>query len=283
MNQTSPTPASASPNPTSSVTPGWWTSFLTAVQFLTRVPVTGAMSGTAEFYFAALRRGVVFFPLVGGLVGLTTASVACGLSLVTSSMVAAMVALAFEATLTGAFHEDAFADTWDALGGGWNRDQVLEIMKDSRLGTYGTIALVLGVGVRAVSIATIIDVHGIWIAAAAITAAATLARGFIVAMMATTQPIDHPGSQAKDVSGTQTVTVVIVSLVLSGWLWCPWLLWQPLHACVGVVAAVLVTVWFRRKIMRRVGGTTGDLLGCTAYLVQLTLLIAATVSTEMSS
>lgn len=251
--------------------------FATAVQFLTRVPVSGAMGGSAEYYFAALRRSVVYFPLVGGLVGLSTAAVFwLALSIGCSPAVAALIALAAEATLTGAFHEDAFADTWDALGGGWTREQVLTIMKDSRLGTYGTIALVIGVGLRAMTTGDSAAVG--WAASMAlIVAAATMGRLAILVMMATTDPVDSPDSQSKDVSGTQTGRVVWTGGLFSLPLWLPWCLIDPLRAGGSIVAAAVTTYWFRRKVLRRVGGTTGDLLGCTAFLVQLIVLIGGTI------
>lgn len=249
--------------------------FATAVQFLTRIPVKGTMGGTAEFYNTALRRSVVFFPLVGGLVGVFTAAIfVIAMKVGLSPLVAALLALGLEATLTGAFHEDAFADTWDALGGGWTREQVLEIMKDSRLGTYGTIALVIGVGLRAATMATMGEHDGLH-AAAAIIAAAAVGRIAILIMMAIATPIDDRASQAKDVSGTQTMQTVLWGALISLPLWLTWLVLDFKLAACGLIVSAVVLIWFRRKCLIRVGGTTGDLLGCSAFMIQLTILLVS--------
>jgi adenosylcobinamide-GDP ribazoletransferase len=255
--------------------PTHWECFTTAIQFLTRVPVTGTMGKSAEYYYAALRKSVIYFPVVGGLVGLYTAIVlVLCMSIGVPPLVAALVALALEAALTGAFHEDAFADTWDALGGGWTREQVLEILKDSRLGTYGTLALVTGVGCRASSMAAVASM-GTWSAIFAVMAAAAIGRIAIVIMMATTEPIGDRASQAKDVSGTQTIKHVMIATVLSTLFWLPWFITSFLIASLSLLVSCVVFVWFRHKILQRVGGTTGDFLGCTAFLIQLVFLIGA--------
>ncbi|QEG38204.1 Cobalamin synthase [Roseimaritima ulvae] len=248
---------------------------MAAVQFLTRLPVPSSSETSAAAYAATLRRSVVLFPLVGGLVGLATAGVFVVASLIgLPPLVAAIVALGCEALWTGAFHEDAFADTCDALGGGWTRAQVLKIMKDSRLGTYGTVALVVGVGGRAAAMASLVTDGIVW-PLLAITAAAAWGRIAIVAMMVFTAPIENRDSHAKDISGMQTGATLLIAALLSLPLWIGWLLFAPLLAIVSLAAATLVLVWFRHKILKRVGGTTGDLLGCSAFLVQLVILIGA--------
>lgn len=261
--------------PDRGVPPTWWRCFLAAVQFLTRLPIPATTDQSLASYAATLRRSVVLFPLVGGLIGGLTAVVfIVALLIGLSPLVAALVALGCEAMLTGAFHEDAFADTWDALGGGWTREQVLQIMKDSRLGTYGTVALVLGVGARAAAMASLVGGSVAW-PLVAITAAAVWGRMAIVAMMASTPPIENRDSQANDISATQTWMTLISAGLLSLPLWIGWLVAAPLVAMASLTTAILALVWFRHKIMKRVGGTTGDLLGCSAFLVQLVIIIGA--------
>jgi adenosylcobinamide-GDP ribazoletransferase len=235
------------------------------------------MSGTMEFYTAALKRAVVYFPLVGGLIGLATSVVLVATGHFFPAIIATIIALAFEASLTGAFHEDAFADTWDALGGGWTRAQVLEIMKDSRLGTYGTLSLILGVGARILATATLLE-EDATIAIFVVVAASTVARWSIIMLMVTTPPIESRESQAKDVSGMQTFHTLWRSALWSLPLWIGWIIIQPAIAGLGLLAMLGMLVWYRRKILRRVQGTTGDLLGCGAYLSQLVILISATAS-----
>jgi adenosylcobinamide-GDP ribazoletransferase len=246
-------------------------SFATAVRFLTRIAVPFGLNASTEHYHAALRASVVFFPLVGGLIGLLTSSVVLVAWSWFSPPVCALLAIGIEALVTGAFHEDAFADTCDGLGGGWTREQVLEIMRDSRLGTYGTIGLVIGVGLRVAAIASLLSISLSW-TVMSIVAAATLGRVAILAMMLTTSPITLRDSQARDVSGTQNWRTMLTALIITIPMWAVWVYHSPGVALSSMVAAMLVLVWFRRKVLSRVGGTTGDLLGCSAFITQLVIL-----------
>ncbi len=254
-----------------------WSCFVTALQFLTRIPVALPPAQPAEYYASAFRNSLVYFPVVGGLVGLFTsliflASMVLGLSPLT----AAFIAVGCEAFLTGAFHEDAFADTWDALGGGWTREQILEIMKDSRLGTYGTMALVTGVGIRATAMAAIGERDYAW-ALASIVAAATIARISILAFMATTAPLANRISKSNELSEKQPLKNVWVGALLSSPFWVVWFFWGPRSAAISLVVLVVVLLLYRATILRRIGGTTGDLLGCSAFGTQLIIIVVASV------
>jgi adenosylcobinamide-GDP ribazoletransferase len=111
-------------------------SFVAAVRFLTRIPVPGP-----ETPVAALAPAVGWFPVVGGLVGLATAGFYAAALRLWAPNVAAVIAIAFGLLLTGGFHEDGFTDAVDGLGGGFTKDRVLEIMKDSRIGAFGAMGL----------------------------------------------------------------------------------------------------------------------------------------------
>lgn len=230
---------------------------------------------TAEQYAAALRSGVIYFPLVGGCIGAVAAAVFLSSSFGLSLWIAALLALGCEALLTGAFHEDAFADTCDAFGGGWTRERVLEIMKDSRLGTYGTLGLVIGVGTRAASFIALLQTHTWMWACCSIIAAASLGRLAIVAIMVTTSPINDRSSQARDVSGMQTWRTFLIASMISAPMWIVWLWLGNLQSVIVLGLTVGILYSFRRYILYRVGGTTGDLLGCTAYITQLAILIGS--------
>lgn len=272
----SPMASSAAPeNIATSFAPTQFDCLGTAVQFLTRVSMVGMTQMTTEQYAVALRGGVQYFPLVGGCIGAWAAFVFWGSSFGLSLWIAALLALGSEALLTGAFHEDAFADTFDALGGGWTREGILEIMKDSRLGTYGTLALVIGVGIRAACFVALIQGHNWMWACTSIIAAASLGRLAIVAIMVTTSPINDRRSQARDVSGMQTARTFLTASIISVPTWIFWLWLGSLQAFLTLALTVLILYAYRRYILWRVGGTTGDLLGCTAYIAQLAILIGS--------
>lgn len=263
-------------NQTESLSPTHWRCFTAALQFLTRIPVPDATGQSSEYHATALTRGVVFFPIVGGLVGIITA-VILSVALVAglSPTVATVLAVGLEYMFTGAFHEDAFADTWDALGGGWTREQVLEIMKDSRLGTYGTLSLVVGVGLRITATSSLSPFGWPWVIAT-IVAASTLGRLAIVGMMVTTQPVADRESRARDISASQTWKTFLIATLLSSPCFAIWLWINPLAAGTAIGISVVVLWWFRRCILRRVGGTTGDLLGSSSFLIQLIVLVTST-------
>lgn len=122
----------------------------TAFQFLTRVPL--AWRGYEP---DALSRAAVWFPLVGLVIGAAAFGLFVLLSAHLPALIAALATVLFTVFVTGALHEDGLADAADAFGGGWNREQVLEIMKDSRIGSYGTLAVVFSVTSRAALIAAL--------------------------------------------------------------------------------------------------------------------------------
>ena len=106
-----------------------WFDFLSALGFLTRIPVPHSDR--------SLAKAVKFFPLVGLAVGAASAGVYLMLDPHFPRLVTAALVLLFMVCLTGGLHEDGLADTADAFGGGWHREQVLTILRDSRIGSYG--------------------------------------------------------------------------------------------------------------------------------------------------
>ena len=116
-----------------------WTLFLTALMFFTRVPVPK----TLPYSEAYLNQSSRYFPLVGTVVGLAAGGVFWLCSLVLPLPVAVLLSMASSILLTGGFHEDGLADACDGFGGGWTKDRILEIMKDSRVGAFGAMGLVM--------------------------------------------------------------------------------------------------------------------------------------------
>lgn len=121
--------------------------FLLAIQFFTRIPVTGALANWVGYSPAMLRSSAAYFPavglVVGGLVTALTAALMYGLPTAYAPLVAAALGTAAGVWITGAFHEDGLADVADGLGGSYDRERALVIMKDSRVGAFGAVAMVL--------------------------------------------------------------------------------------------------------------------------------------------
>jgi adenosylcobinamide-GDP ribazoletransferase len=250
----------------------------TAIQFLTRCPVPSWVGHDPSW----LNQCVRWFPLVGLLIGMVGAAVLAAASLLWSPWVAAALAVASTVWLTGAFHEDGLADTMDALGGAVSRERALEIMKDSRIGTYGAVALVLSLVLRVLLLAGLLASSGVWPAALALVGVHTLARAAPVAVMASLPyagDMDHAKAKplATGVGASSAVWAVVLGLLLAGGLafsdgrvpaW-----------GMAVTAAALTAAVARRWIRHRIHGYTGDTLGAIEQFCEWTAWLALAAGT----
>ncbi|HPU52006.1 MAG TPA: adenosylcobinamide-GDP ribazoletransferase [Burkholderiaceae bacterium] len=248
---------------------------LVAVQFYSRLPVTGRLAQWLGHDPAQLAPATRYFPVVGLIVASLTAIVYAGCGLVLPHSVALMIAMAAGLMLTGAFHEDGLADYCDAMGGHHDKARLLEIMRDSRIGTYGAAALVMMLIGRFQTLAAI---DPSWIGILLVTSA-SLSRGCAVAVMATL-PYAHEGAAegiakpiARDLS-RQDALVAIGLALAPAVLAAIWTGELPVFAAAGA-AAFAMTAWMRRRIGRRLGGYTGDCLGAVQQLAELAFLIGA--------
>ncbi len=142
--------------------------------FLTRLPVP-----SGEYSAAALAKSVVYFPLIGVVVGLAGSTTYVLAQFVWPHSIATALALVVMIVCTGAFHEDGLADSADGIGGGWSVDDKLAIMKDSRIGTYGSLALILALLVKFAALASL----GTELVLAALVTAHALSRWSILPLV----------------------------------------------------------------------------------------------------
>lgn len=248
-----------------------WAPPLLAVQFLTRLPVPWLDRLSADAARDGLARAMAWFPLVGAGIGVVTAVTFAAAGLLWPPAVAALLALAVEALLTGAFHEDAVADFCDAFGGTARGADALRIMRDSRIGSYGTLGLGLAVGLR---LTAIVALPPAW-AFAGIVAAASMGRLWAVLLAALVPPPpDGAGLAARIGSGLPRARVALaVGLTLPGVLALLWL--RPEALLASAMIGVVFLLWLARFLRARIGGSTGDCLGFAVYMGQLTVLLAA--------
>ena len=243
---------------------------LTAVMFLTRIPVPGWVGYSPE----RLARSTAYFPLVGVVVGAAAGGVFLAASLGWPHAVAAACATAAAAWLTGAFHEDALADAADGFGGGWEPEQVLAIMKDSRVGAYGVVAVVLVVAAKLAALVAVADARGASGAARALVAAHALARWSSLPLIwrypyvresdAKSRPFAASVTAARLAGGT---AIALAALAAALWGDAP-------RALLALLAAAAVTALAGRYFRRRIGGITGDCLGAANQLVELAVILA---------
>jgi adenosylcobinamide-GDP ribazoletransferase len=235
---------------------GEWRLFLTAVQYFTRVPVP-AWVGHSE---RQLNDAARWFPAVGIGVGLVAAATYLAIAPWTTPWLGLALALAATAWLTGAFHEDGLADTVDGLGGGYTRERALEIMKDSRIGTYGALALVLCTAVKLAALASAPALLP-W----ALVAGHALSRWLAVTVIATQDYVrDDASSRAKPLSHAIGAGGLAVATVCG---LAPLALVGP-AAAGGLAAAVSARLFLGALFRRRLGGYTGDCLGATQQVCE---------------
>lgn len=244
--------------------------FLVALQFFTRLPVPSFPDFDPAWLNAAGR----WFPSVGLVVGGLSALALWLAALVLPWPLAAAVALAVSLWITGAFHEDGLADTFDALGGHVSRERALQIMRDSRIGTYGAAALAFDLLLRWQAIAAMSPL----LALAALPASHTAARAGAASLMAGLDYVrPEDDSKAKPIAtalGGGSLAMVLLTGALPTAvlvaLWPGMLL--PLLA--GLPAVLLVHLYCRRWFRHRLGGYTGDALGCAEQMGEIGFLLA---------
>jgi adenosylcobinamide-GDP ribazoletransferase len=244
----------------------WRDDLGTALRFLTRLPLRiGIPSGD-------LSRAVRVFPVVGvavGLLGALAARIGDGMGL--PALAAALVAVGATVLLTGALHEDGLADTADGFGGGASRERKLEIMRDSRSGAYGVLALVFSVGLRAAALAALIPPDR---AVGALVAAHAVSRGLLPAVMRFLDPARVDGLAAR--AGRPEAWAVLWSLGIAALV--ALLCLGPVGGVAALFWAVVAVTGLAALARRQIGGYTGDVLGAAQQVGEIVMLLSAAAS-----
>lgn len=231
---------------------------LAAFQYFTRLPMPSWVGHSA----AQLQGTARYFSLVGVLVGGVGALALWASSLIFPAPLPAILGTAVTILLTGAFHEDGLADTFDGLGGGATRERALEIMKDSRLGTFGMIALVLTLAIKvaALNALPLALVVFVVIAGHAFSRACAISLLFVSNYVGSA---DHSRARpvARQLTGGELVIASAIGVAP--------LFWCGIHAVAGAACALLVLFVLARWFIRRLGGFTGDTLGAAQQLTEI--------------
>lgn len=255
--------------------------YLLAVQFFTRIPVTGRLAGWVGYSPAMLQASAAHFPGVGWLVALAACAAYAALAWALpqnalTPLVAAVFSTMATALLTGGFHEDGLADVADGLGGSPVRERALEIMKDSRIGTFGAIALALALLAK-VSVLALLGTQGMSIALGALAGAHVFSRFLPLVLVRTLPHVGDAGTSKSKPLASQITGGALATAVL----WClaplalvAWAQGAPfVMAAMG--ASVLALLWMWRLFARRLHGFTGDCLGATQQVCEIAFYLGA--------
>jgi len=245
----------------------WREDFTAALTFLTRLPAPAAATGEMAPE-TSLARTAWAFPLVGIVVGAAGGIayiIAQGIGL--PPLAAALIAVGTAVLVTGGLHEDGFADMADGFGGGATREDKLEIMRDSRTGAYGVLALVFSVGLRVAALAQIATG---WRVLGALIAAHALARGAMPIAMRALDPARADGLGASAGRPEQDVVIWSGGIAIVAAVLCAGFRAGLLAAIVTAGAMVLVS-WLAQ---RQIGGYTGDVLGAIEQASEIVALLS---------
>lgn len=239
--------------------------FFIALQFFTRIPIPAWVGFEADW----LRQSSRYFPATGWVVGAVCAGAYAGAAGLWPHAVAVVLSTIAGILLTGAFHEDGFADVCDGFGGGMTPDRVLEIMKDSRVGAYGAIGILL---MLALKLTLLISLPAPLIVPALLIAhpVSRLASCSLIWLM---QYARHEG-KAKPLaqemhSGEFLIACLTVLLPVALLLY--YFPFQPISLLTAFVLIVLLTWRLARMFQRRISGFTGDCLGATQQVAEVAI------------
>ena len=248
--------------------------FFIALQFFTRIPIPRWVGFEADWLHHAAR----YFTLVGIVVGAVTSAVYVCTAWLWPQPVAVLLSTISGIYLTGAFHEDGFADVCDGFGGGTTPARVLEIMKDSRVGAYGAIGIGLLLALKCATL--------LYLPMQAVIAALLIAHPFsrlastaliwrldYVKAEGKAKPLAQSMSTADFLLGAITAAVPILALGLAGWV-----SWYGIAA--GTVAAMLSALWLSNIFLRRIGGYTGDCLGAVQQVAEAAFYLGVLACTQ---
>lgn len=236
--------------------------FFNALTFFTRIPAPAWVKFGADELNHASR----YFPLVGLIVGLAAAALYAIFALLFPTAIAVLLSTGCILLLTGGFHEDGLADLCDGFGGGWTPQQTLDIMKDSRLGSYGALGLVIVLGLKLASLISVSDVL------IALIAGHTLSRFVAASLIHTDRYVQLDQlSKVRPLASNMSRAELLIAAVPA--LAC--LLMLPVYSALMVVAALLlIRLYLCRLFRRRLGGYTGDCLGATQQLAEVAVYLA---------
>ena len=242
--------------------------FFTAVQFFTRIPVPAWVGHSAQ----QLEQSARYFPLVGMCVGSYAAVVLWLSAMVLPLTVAVALSIFASILVTGAFHEDWLSDFVDGMGCGYTREKILAIMKDSHVGAYGVIAIVLALLLKYQALLALSGSHSLAYVFAALIAAHAISRLMAVSIIMTQQYVrDDDTARAKLVAQGLSKASFAIAVLTGGasvaLLFVAGIAWASIVSALAI--ALLLRIYLGWQMQKKLGGYTGDCLGAVQQITEI--------------
>jgi len=227
------------------------------LQFLTKLPLPFEIDAKEDDF----SKGIVFFPIVGLIIGLMMAGLFWGIETLSSKMIAAVLVVAFEVFITGGLHLDGLADTFDGLYSYRDKERMLEIMKDSRVGTNGVLILVLAILLKVILIYHIESVYTVLILMPVVS------RFVVVQLAATSKYARANGMGGFFIGKTSKIQLIIAGAIT---LLLHIVSIELLLVFVGIIILAMI---YRYHVYTKIDGITGDVLGSAVELSEVFYLL----------
>ncbi len=237
--------------------------FALTLAFFSRIPLPTSL-GNKISHDAKLGGATAFFPVAGFIIAIPSALVWFIASSYLPAVIAAGLAIGCGLLITGGLHEDGFADCADGLGATQDQERALEIMQDSRIGTYGSLALISSTGLRWAALASLEPVSGVlalFICNSGARSAMTIAMQF-----SNYARPEGLGKQANGITGSNFIQAITIAFIITAILGS---FWGIIALCLSYCFAWL----FMKRLEYRIGGYTGDGLGAIEQISEITILI----------
>lgn len=245
-----------------------FTDFMTALTFFTRIPV----AKWAAYSQDSMNQATSYYPMVGWIVGAFGAGVFYCLNLVIPVFPAVVLSTVASVWLTGAFHEDGFADLCDGFGGGWEKERILTIMKDSRVGAFGAIGIFL---ILLVKISLLVELDPA-IIPFVLLAGHSVSRAASVSSMASLPYVRENDADGKSKPIAKALpNQTLIWVIFTGGL--PVLLLGSWWYFTAIVPQLLLLWWMNRWFKKWIGGYTGDCLGALQQLSEVVFYLSVLV------
>ncbi|GEP89473.1 cobalamin-5'-phosphate synthase [Chitinophaga terrae (ex Kim and Jung 2007)] len=245
-----------------------WQLVLTAIMFYTRLPIPSDTPYSADMLNKATR----YLPLVGWVTGAIMVAVVLVFKHISPPMVTILLSLIMGVWVTGAFHEDGFADMCDGFGGGWTKEKILEIMKDSRIGTYGMLGLLSIMTLKFLCLREM----PLLLVMLTIASAQPLSRFVAVTVIYTHRYVrEDEQSKAKPIAKGITKNDLLVAAVLGIVPFAGVVLYLQNYTLLLIFPALLIGRLYLVRLMNRwLGGYTGDCLGAVQQISETIIYLS---------